>query len=167
MSKPWFTAADHAATEVPRGAVPVGNVDLLPVLEQGAVRLLRQWCQDEAGRIALAQDFTRTLGEARGAAAVTALGHLVALFASHGRRPLMRHSLTCTCLGGDESAFAQMVAAAAAGDTEDAMAFALTMMPPDAAFAAVQTAGPLGHDILAMARRLGHDPFRDMHLRPQ
>jgi hypothetical protein len=141
--KPWFMAAEQAAEEVPRGAVPVGNVDLLPVLEQGAVHLLRHWCQDEEQRIQLAEDFTRTLGEARGAAAVTLLGHLVGLFAAHGRRPLMRHSLGC------------MVAAATAGDTEDAMAFALTMMPAHAAFAAVQAAGPLGQDILAMARVMG------------
>jgi hypothetical protein len=153
--KPWFMAAEQAAEEVPRGAVPVGNVDLLPVLEQGAVHLLRHWCQDEEQRIQLAEDFTRTLGEARGAAAVTLLGHLVGLFAAHGRRPLMRHSRGCSCLGGDESAFAQMVAAATAGDTEDAMAFALTMMPAHAAFAAVQAAGPLGQDILAMARVMG------------
>ena len=120
--------------------------------------LMRQWCQDEDGRIAVAQDFTRALGH-DGAKAVNLLAHLISLIVHHGRRPMMRHDLTCTCIGGDESAFAQMVAAAAAGDREDAMAFALTMLPAEIALEAVQTAGPLGLLIHAMARYLDQPPF--------
>jgi hypothetical protein len=152
MSKPWFLFSPSPAQGLSRGAVPVGTLDQLPLLEQGAVHLLRQWCAGEAQRIALAEQITRALGDARGVRAVNALADLVTLFTRHGRRPLMHHGLDCACLGGDESAFAQMVSAAAAGDHDDAMAFALTMMPAAAAFAAVQTAGPLGLAILAMAR---------------
>jgi hypothetical protein len=158
MSKPWFISATEAAQEVPRGAAPVGLVGDLPVLEQGAVLLLRRWCDDEEGRIAVAADFKRALGNDRGAEAVNALAHLVTLFVRHGRRPLMRHGLQCSCLGGDESAFALMVAAAAIGDREDAMSLALTMMPADIAFAAVLTAAPFGLAIHAMARSLRSDP---------
>jgi hypothetical protein len=167
MSKLWFISTAEAAHEVPRGAAPVGLVGDLPVLERGAVLLLRQWCEGEAGRMAVGEDFTRTLGSDRGAEAVGALAQLVTLFVSHGRRPMMRHGLQCSCLGGDESAFALMVAAAATGDREDAMAFALTMMPADAAFAAVLTAAPLGLAILAMARNLRRDAFiTPNYLRP-
>lgn len=156
MSKPWFISASDAVHKVPRGAAPVGMIEELPALEQGAVLLLRHWCDGEGGRMAVVEDFTRTLGNARGAEAVNALAHLLTLFVSHGRRPLMRHGVSCSCLGGDESAFAQMVAAAAFGDREDAMAFALTMMPADAAYQAVQTAEMLGQSIQAMARGLRH-----------
>ena len=157
MSKPWFKSAAKAAHEVPRGAAPIGLAGDLPVLEQGAVLLLRQWCDGEDGRIAVAADFTRALGNERGNEAADALAQLVTLFVHHGRRPLMRHGLQCSCLGGDERAFALMVAAAASGDREDAMAFALTMMHADAAFAAVLTAAPLGLAIHAMARNLRRD----------
>ncbi len=153
MSIFWSPPFSRPQTRAPRGAAPVGTLADLPLLEQGAVLLMRQWCQDEDGRIAVAQDFTRALGE-DGAQAVNLLAHLITLIVRYGRRPMMRHDLTCTCIGGDESAFAQMVAAAAAGDRDDAMAFALTMMPAEIAFEAVQTAGPLGLWIHAMARHM-------------
>ena len=81
------------------------------------------------------------------------LAHLLMLMVQMGRRPLMRHHTQCACLGGDESAFAQMVAAATAGDREDAMAFALTMLPPDIAYEAVQIAEYVGNGVAVGARR--------------
>ena len=157
MSIFWSPPFSRPQPRAPRGAAPVGTLADLPMLEQGAVVLMRQWCQDEQGRIAVAQDFTRALGE-DGAQAVNLLAHLITLIVRYGRRPMMRHDLTCTCIGGDESAFAQMIAAAAAGDRDDAMAFALTMMPAEIAFEAVQTAGPLGLLIHATARALQTAP---------
>lgn len=156
MSKPWFLSPATPAHPVQRGAAAVGMLIDLPALEQGAVLMLRHWCDGEAGRISVAEDFSLSLGPSRGAEAVNALAHLVTLFARHGRRPLMRHGVTCSCLGGDESAFAQMVASAAQGDREDAMAFALTMMPADTAYEAVQMAEPLGLAIQSMALNLRH-----------
>ena len=161
MSIVWSPPFSRPQPRAPRGAAPVGTLADLPMLEQGAVVLMRQWCQDEPGRIAVAQDFTRALGE-DGAQAVNLLAHLITLIVRYGRRPMMRHDLTCTCIGGDESAFAQMIAAAAAGDRDDAMAFALTMMPAEIAFEAVQTAGPLGLLIHATARALQTAPPPDL-----
>lgn len=154
MSKPWFPPFAEPAPQVPRGAAPVGVLSELPLLEQGVVLLLRQWCVDEAGRIAVAQDFTFALGNDRGTQAVNLFAHLVVLMVGHGRRPLMRHDISCSCIGGDESVVAQMVAAASAGDREDAMAFALTMMPAEIAYEAVQTAEPLGLLLHTIAVRL-------------
>ena len=161
MSIFWSPPFSRPQPRAPRGAAPVGTLADLHMLEQGAVVLMRQWCQDEQGRIAVAQDFTRALGE-DGAQAVNLLAHLITLIVRYGRRPMMRHDLTCTCIGGDESAFAQMIAAAAAGDRDDAMAFALTMMPAEIAFEAVQTAGPLGLLIHATARALQTAPPPDL-----
>lgn len=64
----------------------------------------------------------------------------------------MRHGATCTCLGGDEAAFAHLIAAAAAGDHEDAMAFALILMQANAAWQAVQLARGVGLSLLQMTR---------------
>jgi hypothetical protein len=154
MKMAWFPDFPPRPARAPRGAAPVGLLADLPMLEQGAVLLMRQWCSGETGREAVAHDLTRSLGEERGVCAVNALAHLIGLMVGHGRRPFMRHDQNCTCLGGDENTFAQMVAAASAGDTEDAMAFALTMMPAAIAYEAVQTAEPLGLLIHAMARNL-------------
>lgn len=57
---------------------------------------------------------------------------------------LLRHDLHGACFGSDESADAQMIAAAAAGDRDDGLAFVLTLLPPAAADEAVQTAEVLG-----------------------
>ncbi len=108
-------------------------VSELPLLEQGTVLLMRQLCDGEQGRAAVAAEFVAALDEGQGRMAAMALDRLLTLMVRHGRRPFMRHDLCCQCLGGDESAFSTIVAVAAAGDREDVTAFALTMMP--AAFA--------------------------------
>ena len=136
-----------------RGGAPVGQLQELPLLELGAILLLRHWCDGETGRTRIAEDFAQSLTAPRTAETVNQLGHLVTLLTQHGRRPLMRHDVQCACFGGDEALFAHMIAAATAGDTEDAMAFALTLLTPDLAWDAVQTAAPLGRAILTLSRQ--------------
>ncbi|OYU41236.1 MAG: hypothetical protein CFE33_04060 [Pseudorhodobacter sp. PARRP1] len=154
MSYSWFKSSETTEASPVRGAAAVGMLADMPPLERGVVQLLRQWCDGEAGRIAIAEDFTAIFGAERAAHEVNALAHLITLMVQMGRRPMMRHHTQCACLGGDESAFAQMVAAAAAGDRDDAMAFALTMLPPDVAYEAVQVAGHVGRTALTLIHRL-------------
>lgn len=154
MSYSWFKSSKVANASPVRGGAAVGMLADMPPLERGVVQLLRQWCDGEAGRIAVAEDFTALFGAEQAAVAVNNLAHLITLMVQMGRRPLMRHQVQCACLGGDESAFAQMVAAATAGDREDAMAFALTLLPPDIAFEAVQTAGYVGRAMLDIIHKI-------------
>ena len=140
---------DTAVTDT-RGGAAVGMLQELPMLELGAILLLRHWCDGEVGRAAVGRDFA-ALGSG-GVGGETLLAELVTLFAGHGRRPLMRHGVACACFGGDEAAFAQMIAAATVGDRDDAMAFALILLPVAQAFVAVQAAGRLGPIILRLAR---------------
>jgi len=158
MSYSWFKSSKGTPVEASdgnrlRGAAPVGLLADMPPLERTLVHLLRQWCDGEAGRIALAEDFTAIFGPEQAAHEVNSLAHLIMLMVQMGRRPLMRHHAQCACLGGDESAFAQLVAAATAGDREDAMAFALTLLPPDIAYEAVQVAELVGHAALVIIRK--------------
>lgn len=153
--KPEFdpdAAALRGGAAVGRGGAAVGMLFELPALEFGAIVLLRQWCDGEAGRAAIAHDFCVTLGSAHGAEAVNLLAGLVTLMVQRGRRPLMRHAADCSCFGGDESAFAQLVATATTGERDDAMAFAMIFLPPAEAFEAVLTAERLGPVILSLAR---------------
>lgn len=64
----------------------------------------------------------------------------------------MRHGLGCKCFGGDESAFANMIAAAAGQDHEDAQLFACTLMIGHTAWPAVQLALGLGQAFLRLSR---------------
>lgn len=143
-----------------RGGAPVGLMQELSLLELGVIQLLRHWCDSETGRIRIAEDFAAVMDAEKTAAAVNHLGHPVTLLTQHGRRPMMRHDLRCGCFGGDEAVFAHMVAAATTGDTEDAMAFGLTLLTPDIAWEAVQAAAPLGRAILTLSRLTHPMPTR-------
>ncbi len=127
-----------------RGAAPVGHLAELPDVERGAVLFLRHWCEGDEARAAIARDFALVFGAEQGAELACAQDQLMRLVLGQARRPLMRHSDGCTCIGGDESAFAQMVAAAASGDDDLAAMFALTLI-----------AAPAVGSVLPLAERLG------------
>lgn len=73
------------------------------------------------------------------------------LMLKNPRRPIMRHHTRCACIGGDEAAFAHMIASAVV-DREDAMAFALTLMRPEVTFQAVEIAQEVGLCLLGLSR---------------
>jgi hypothetical protein len=142
-----------------RGGAPVGHIAELPPLERLAVLHLRQWCSGPEERETIALNFSRVFSPAAAAQEVNTLAALMDYLIAGQRRPVMRHDLACTCFGGDESAFAHMVAAATAGDREDAMAFALTLMRPDAAWQAVMAAEGVGLALLRLSRVFAAAPF--------
>ena len=127
-----------------RGAAPVGHLAELPDVERGAVLFLRHWCEGDAARAAIARDFALVFGSEQGAELAQAQDQLMRLVLGQARRPLMRHSDGCTCIGGDESAFAQMIAAAASGDEELATLFALTLIAAPAVAPVLKLAEQLG-----------------------
>ena len=58
----WFKSSKVAEAKPVRGGAAVGMLADMPPLERGVVHLLRQWCDGEAGRIAVAEDFTAIFG---------------------------------------------------------------------------------------------------------
>jgi len=136
-----------------RGGAPVGHVTDLGPVEAGAVLYLRLWSEGRAGRDALARDFEVICGPAEGGRAARAFGDLCDLCARFGRRQLMRHGVTCRCLGADEGCFANLVAAAGAMEREDAMLLATLIVRPDVAPALVGLAETVGVTLYRMARR--------------
>jgi hypothetical protein len=152
MTIAWFK--DAPSRQANRGGAPVGLLEELPPVEMLAILFLRLWCEGEAGRARIAADLTQAFGTTRADLELERLAGLVQLVLQGGRRVLMRHGGACPCFGGDESAFANMVASAAAGDHEDSMVFALVLMTPAAAFGAVQLAEPVGLTLLGLARTL-------------
>ncbi len=128
----------------PRGGAAVGRLADLNPIEAGAVMYLRLWGEGAGGRADAASDFDIALGADQGRAAMMTLERLCALCAQHGRRPLIRHGLGCACLGADENCFAQMIAAAADGQREDAMMMASLIVRPDFAPALTSLSEQLG-----------------------
>ncbi|MGH1577005.1 hypothetical protein [Planktotalea sp.] len=116
-----------------RGGAPVGFITELDNLEAATVVYLRLWSNGPDSREQVCNDLTAGLGPEHAQKAIQSFETLCILCARHGRRPLMRHSVHCKCLGGDESCFANFVAAAAEGALEDAMLFATLLVRADVA----------------------------------
>lgn len=133
-----------------RGASAVGRLADLPPVEAWWVRALRLWCDGDEGQQALRQELERRFGPAGAHAVFARFTDLLALVFHHSRRPLIRHSIECDCVGADEAVFA-LFCAQAVGDREDAMMIASLIMRADAAPLAVSLAQTLGLDLMRAA----------------
>jgi hypothetical protein len=153
-------------TEI-RGAAPVGHVAELGPLEAAAVCYLRLWCDSPGAQEQVRRDFAGTLGPVAGHQAAGALEDLCGLCARHGRRALMRHQPSCTCLGADEACFANLIALATEGEREDALLIATLIVRADVAAHLMVAAQTFGLAIKRMALRLDHRgtvrPPRNLH----
>lgn len=119
--------------QLQRGGAPVGFLAELDGIEAASVIYLRLWADGPESQAEGWNDFALSLGTTSGRRALKSFEDLCDLCARHGRRPLMRHSVSCKCLGADESCFANFVATAAEGDREDAMLIATLLVRPDMA----------------------------------
>lgn len=135
----------------PRGGAPVGILSELPPVELAAILYLRHWLSGNQDQIW--RDFSHTFSRADAACAMASFEDLMRAVQNNTRRPLMRHKTGCDCFGGDECAFAQLVAAAASGDEHDAMTFALHLFDGVQAKCALQAAAMCGHAFFSMASR--------------
>ncbi len=133
-----------------RGGAAVGRLADLDPIEAGAVMYLRLWGDGVQGRADAASDFELALGLEHGRAAMMTLDRLCSLCAHHGRRPLVRHGLGCSCLSADENCFAQMIAAASEGAREDAMMMASLIVRPDFAPSLASLSEELGFALRRM-----------------
>ncbi|MEW2911396.1 hypothetical protein [Leisingera sp. JC11] len=128
----------------PRGGVTVGTLSELPPLEAGAVIYLRHWFSGDETREQMRRDFEMNFGPELAGAAFEAFGSLCNFCAAHGRRPLVRHGMTCKCLGADENCFANLLASAAEGQQDDAYVLASLIVTPRKAPELAQLASDCG-----------------------
>ncbi len=143
-----------------RGAAPVGYLAELPEVEARAVLFLRLWCEGPDARAEVWNDFAAALGGEHGREALGAFEQLCAMTTTEGRRPLMRHGVGCRCIGADEAAFANLVAAAAEGEWEDAMLLATLLFRPGRSPVVADLARKVGLALQRMALRAAHGPSR-------
>ncbi|PVA09724.1 hypothetical protein DC366_11375 [Pelagivirga sediminicola] len=143
-----------------RGGAPVGQVAHMEGLEAASVLYLRLWCDSAGSRQAVRDDFAQALGPDHGGAAADAWDALMELCTEHCRRPLMRHAVTCRCLGADESCFANFIAAAATGAREDAMLMATLIVRADMAPVFTSLACECGLALKCMALAAPRDMAR-------
>jgi len=132
-----------------RGGAPVGVLTELPPVELAAIIYLRLWFSGNQAKVW--SDFGKKLGNSEAHAAMASFENLMNAVQYNTRRPLMRHNPTCNCFGGDECAFAQLIAAAASGDEHDAMTFALHLFEGVQAQCVMGTAAMCGLAFSSMA----------------
>ena len=142
-----------------RGGAPVGFITELDPIEAATVIYLRLWCDGPESQANVANDFADALGQDHGRRALQSFERIWELCANHGRRPLMRHSVQCKCLGADESCFANFIARAAEGEREDALLIATLLVRHDVAPLIASLAADFG---LALKRMNLCSP-RDAH----
>jgi hypothetical protein len=142
-----------------RGAAPVGYLTELGPVEAGAVLYLRLWSDGPDAQSQIWQDFATALGPQQGRKALKSFETLCDICVRHGRRPLMRHNVSCKCLGSDEACFANFVGYASDGDTEDALMIATTMVRPDMAAVLVGAALDFGMALKRMSLKARGTPI--------
>jgi hypothetical protein len=145
------------------GGVPVGRLDGLPQGEARAVRGLRRWCDGARSWAAYATELEREIGQRRAADGTRALDTCCRLLLTRPRRPLVRHSAGCICVGADEAVFARIIASAAAGEREDAMLMACLLARADLAApicAAAEVAGMALSQEAALPRKAAPQGLR-------
>ncbi|MEL7256730.1 MAG: hypothetical protein AAFN80_02665 [Pseudomonadota bacterium] len=133
-----------------RGGAAVGFLSDIDPVEASAVVYMRMWFDGPTQQCQVWNDFAKTLGPDHARNALRSFEHLWKLCSLHGRRPLMRHSVSCKCLGGDEACFASIVGYAAEGNREDAFLMAANLVRPDIAPAVVALAEEFGHALQRM-----------------
>ncbi|NSX55972.1 hypothetical protein [Parasulfitobacter algicola] len=116
-----------------RGGAPVGFITELDGIEAASVIYLRLWCDGPDAQASVWNDFASSFGATQGRKVLKSFEHMCNLCSQYGRRPLMRHSVNCKCLGSDESCFANFIATAVTGDRDDAMLIATLLVRPDIA----------------------------------
>jgi hypothetical protein len=132
------------------GSASVGFISELDAIEAASVIYLRLWCDGPEAQANVWRDFASMLGPDRGRKALKSFEDLCVLCCQYGRRPLMRHSLHCKCLGADESCFANFISAAAMGERKDAMLIATLLVRPDVAPMLTSLAAEVGHALKQM-----------------
>jgi hypothetical protein len=133
-----------------RGGAAVGFISELTGIEAASVIYLRLWSDGVDAQASVWNDLASRLGPDRGRRALQSFEDLCSLCARHGRRPLMRHSVQCKCLGADESCFANFIATAATGDRDDAMLIATLLVRADVAPLITALAADFGLALMRM-----------------
>jgi len=147
-----------------RGGAPVGLITDLGPVEAGAVFYFRLWSDGPDSQNQVWNEFASILGSAHGRQALKAFENLCGLCRRHARRPLMRHGISCQCLGADESCFANLIGFASEGSREDAFLLAINLVRADVAGILVDLAEEFG---LALKRiTLKADGFSGTHPQP-
>lgn len=135
------------------GGATVTDLGAMEGSQALSVMVLRDWFDGPQGRARVGATFAEVLGAAAAAPAIAAWTELGDLISDGTRRPVMRHAVTCRCVGADEAVIAQALSLAARGEREDAMLILSLLVAGDRLLPAVHVAQQAGLAVLRLATR--------------
>lgn len=138
-----------------RGAAPVGRFDAAPPIERLYVWTLRCWLDEAEGQQRVWRHYSASAGGRAGAKALSLFERQLSLAAAYARRPLIRHSRGCRCLGRDEALLAGLVSRAAEGRLEEAYPIASALFRPEGLMEIVEISAQLGAALAAVGGEPG------------
>ena len=103
-----------------RGGATVGYMVDIHQEEALFISYFRSCCDGYEGRLRLQEVLISNFGIENGYATLNALEQFCELIYKKGRRQLIRHEISCECVGADENCLSQLVFSACEDDLEDA-----------------------------------------------
>lgn len=137
---------DHHA----RGGASVAVLNSFEAWESNLVMNLRLWCEGPAGQAQVWNEFATKFPKGSAQEEMQAFETLLNTLIQHAMRPLVRHSVACSCVGSDECIFLNLVRTAADGHLTDAALISTLIVGPAHAEHIAILAGQVG----ASARHL-------------
>lgn len=155
-----------AVDENRRGGIALGAIETLEDWQATLVVQLRCWCDGDTGRNDVYETFARCFDTDEAERGFATFEALVTTLLLHAHRPLIRHSVHCTCLGADECIFTHLVSTATEGHLTDAALIASLLIGPTYAEHVALIAGDVGRNARLMAPYL-KSPIKRTAASPQ
>ena len=127
-----------------RGGATVGYMVDIEEEEFLFISYFRSYCDGYESRIKLQDVFISNLGVEEGYATLDALDSFCELIYKKGRRQLIRHDVSCECIGADENCLCQLVFSACEENIDDAKLIGTLI-----------TDAYLAEEITMLARKIG------------
>ncbi|QFT60391.1 hypothetical protein FIU94_16295 [Sulfitobacter sp. THAF37] len=135
------------------GSTVVGRLTHVPPWEAELILSMRLWMDSLEGQAKVGTGFARCFGAAGGQAEVRQFERLLTALCAYARRPLVRHSLGCDCIGSDEAVLQTLVREAARGNLAEAAMVASLLVPASQAEHVALMAAQVGLAMQCIARQ--------------
>ena len=113
-----------------RGGAAVGVLNKMDAWEANLVLNLRLWCVGPDGQSRVWDEYRRALPPAEARSECHKFKALIRTITARCHRPLVRHDVTCACMGADEGIFVNLVRTASDGHLNDAALIATLLTGP-------------------------------------
>jgi len=132
------------AMPVPRGGETIASLRSMEPWQSELIVLLRTWCSGPEGPSDVMDKLRVNLSHSEAVDAYRAAGRLLQKVSETTYRPLVRHGISCPCVGADEALLVHLVRLASDGQLQDAALMAGLLSGPSHAEHIGILAGELG-----------------------